>query len=67
MKETVVVSVRMPKELRDRIDRRADTDYRSLSQEIVWLVTYALESLETVEKPKPRLLCAESGDPYKTS
>lgn len=42
----MVVSVRMPEELRDRIAKRADEDVRSASQEIVWLLNYALEDLE---------------------
>lgn len=52
MKETVVVSVRMPKTLREELDQRADTDYRSLSQEIVWLLTFALETLSAGEQTK---------------
>lgn len=46
MMKTVVVSVRMPEDLRERIAKRADKDVRSASQEIVWLLNFALETLE---------------------
>lgn len=42
----MVVSVRMPEELRTRLNRRAEADVRNLSQEIVWLLNYALDSLD---------------------
>lgn len=42
----MVVSVRMPEDLRDRIAKRADADVRSASQEIVWLLAFAPEELE---------------------
>lgn len=48
----MVVSVRMPEQLRDKIARQAEKDVRSASQEIVWLLNYALETLER-EKPAP--------------
>ena len=46
MKKTVVVSVRMSEDLRERIVKRASADVRSASQEIVWLLNLALETLE---------------------
>ena len=49
----MVVSVRMPDQLRDRIAKKAEQDVRSASQEIVWLLNYALETLDR-EQPKPR-------------
>jgi hypothetical protein len=53
VRKTVVVSVRMPEQLRDRIAKQAEKDVRSASQEIVWLLNYALETLER-DKPTPR-------------
>ena len=47
----MVVSVRMPDSLRERLSRRAETDVRSLSQEIVWLLNHALDSLEDKRVP----------------
>jgi hypothetical protein len=46
VRKTVVVSVRMPEALRDRVSRHAEEDVRTISQEIVWLLNYALDSIE---------------------
>lgn len=54
MEKSVVVSVRMPERLRDRVNQRARADYRSLSQEIVWLVSYAIEALEREKAPESK-------------
>jgi hypothetical protein len=54
MRDTVVVSVRMPESLRERLNEKAERDVRSLSQEIVWLLNYALDDLDRMYPPRKR-------------
>jgi predicted DNA-binding protein len=49
----VVVSVRMPAELRDRVSSLAENEDRPLSREIVHLLKIAVELAERGNLPKP--------------
>lgn len=41
--ETVVLSLRLPKPLRDQLRKLADTEHRSLNGQIVTMLTKAIE------------------------
>lgn len=45
-KKTVNLNVRMPADLHERVKTRASQDMRSLNLEILWLLAFALETLE---------------------
>lgn len=49
--ETVAFSIRLPRTLKENLQRRAQTHRRSLNQEIVWLVQWALA--HRPEEPEP--------------
>ncbi len=48
--KVVALSVRLPETMYAQIQRRSMTNRRSMNQEIVWLVQYALEHLEQERK-----------------
>ncbi len=43
--ETIAFSIRLPASLRDILQARANENRRSVNQEIVWLIQYALAHL----------------------
>jgi len=51
---TVAFTVRLPERLKRRLEERARRNLRSLNQEIVWLLQWALEHLsDTGPGPTP--------------
>lgn len=52
-KKTVNLNVRMPGDLHERVKRRAGRDMRSLNYEVLWLLAFALDTLESSE-PRDR-------------
>lgn len=44
------VSVRIPDELREKIEKHAEEEERSISQEIVWLIRRGFAATEQREK-----------------
>lgn len=48
------VNVRLSEELHERLAAQADRDLRSLNSEILWLLTYALDTLEASEEDRAR-------------
>lgn len=53
-KKTVNLNVRMPADLHDRVKRRSGRDMRSLNLEILWLLAFALDTLEASEGTSDR-------------
>lgn len=49
-KERMALSVRLPEDLYDQVQRSAQENRRSMNQEIVWLVQKALEALAKEQK-----------------
>ena len=51
---TVAFTIRLPESLKRRLEERARKNLRSLNQEIVWLLRWALERLsDTGPAPTP--------------
>ena len=50
--ETIALSIRVRKSLRDKIKDHADLNNRSMAQEVVYLVGIALDYLEKFPDPK---------------
>jgi len=50
--ETIAMSIRLPSSIRDTIANRALANHRSLNQEIVWLLEFALRLIETEHESK---------------
>lgn len=49
--ETGTLSVRLPLSIREKVEKRAQQNRRSLNQEMVWMLQFALETLEK-EQPE---------------
>jgi predicted HicB family RNase H-like nuclease len=46
------VNVRLSDELHERVAAQAERDLRSLNSEILWLLAFALETLEKKSEPR---------------
>jgi predicted HicB family RNase H-like nuclease len=49
--ETVAFSTRLPRTLKEHLQKRAQANRRSLNQEVVWLVEWALAHLPEEQEP----------------
>lgn len=49
--ETVAFTIRLPRTLKEKLQKQAQSHRRSLNQEIVWLVQWALAHLPVEPEP----------------